>query len=526
MGQSLHAAVRDPNTSDRSTNGSGLLATDACLSPMVVLLPPTLFCLGVALRAYKFWAPPLWIDEYITWWAVAASNWPDFKFLAQQGQAPLYYVLLKLVSSVLGTSPFSLRLPSLCFGIATLWIAYKVARLLFQDKQAVILTVATFAFNQQLIGYSQDARPYALALLCALLSCFFYLSLLRADSSFTRIGYVLATAATFYAHYFFAFIAFLQVLHLVLTRGWRGVVRRPWLLTLVVLGLACLPGAVQLLGLFGNRATLDWIEARTWGAPLRLALDFLDAPMLSAMAITVLFVGTRSMTEHGPEGDAVRHLLVWWLLLPIAFFGFLPPLIGVNVLLDRYLLFALPAALLILALLMAQGTRRGLRRWVPLGLFIMLNCAWYLIPALRTTGTFTRHLSYDQRWQAAAAAVSRATPNDLILLRTGIVEGDFVVESRADRSLLSFLEWPLIAHLPANHSYRILDLPFRRNDATRPYLRELLIEAGKSEHVWLVGTGDMVPDMADTLATTASFHITSRTKYGAVIVIVLNKNAE
>jgi len=63
----------------------------------------------------------------------------------------------------------------------------------------------------------------------------------------------------FYAHYVFAFVVVVQVAHLLVVRGRSWLSSRAWPLTLLALGLVCLPAAPQLVHLFERRGVLDWV---------------------------------------------------------------------------------------------------------------------------------------------------------------------------------------------------------------------------------------------------------------------------
>src|SRR5687767_8826017 len=93
---------------------------------------------GAFLRIYRFWGPGLWTDEYGTWWAVAQPGWSDVVHRVSHihGQSPFYYLIVKLSTELLGASPFSLRLPSVVFGIATLALAYPLGIALFRQPYA------------------------------------------------------------------------------------------------------------------------------------------------------------------------------------------------------------------------------------------------------------------------------------------------------------------------------------------------------------------------------------------------------
>jgi uncharacterized membrane protein len=180
--------------------------------------------LGAFLRAYNVGVPELWIDEYGTRWVLADLPLGETvsRVVHFHGQSPLYYLIARVSCGLFGVSAFSLRLPSLLFGIGVLAVAYPLGVRLFRQRHAALVALALFAVNERLIFYSQDARPYALALLCAMLSFLFYVDLLGTDTAARRVAYVLSTAGAFYAHYLFGLVAVVQLLHLTAMRGAAG----------------------------------------------------------------------------------------------------------------------------------------------------------------------------------------------------------------------------------------------------------------------------------------------------------------
>lgn len=112
----------------------------------------------------------LWLDEATTG-LVAQMNLSDFftKFIVNDFHPPLYYVVVKLFSTFLGTSEVALRLPSLIFGLLNVYVVYLIAKRFEGNGKGKIkwpvvpsLFLATSGLH---IYYSQEARMYSLATL-------------------------------------------------------------------------------------------------------------------------------------------------------------------------------------------------------------------------------------------------------------------------------------------------------------------------------------------------------------------------
>jgi mannosyltransferase len=215
-----------------------------------MLLCAGLLALGVGLRVQGLASHPLWIDEYGSWWAVAGEGVGELwqRVIAVHGQSPLYYVFVRASVEALGPGPLGLRLPSVVFGIALLALCVPLATALFGDRRIALAALAAFAVNERLIFYSQEARPYALALLLAALSCGAWLRLQREPrSGRARAAYLLATAATCYAHYLFGLVVLIHAVHaLALRPSLRDL--RAGLVTAALLAFPAAPAARALLG--------------------------------------------------------------------------------------------------------------------------------------------------------------------------------------------------------------------------------------------------------------------------------------
>ena len=489
------------------------------------ILVPAFLLLGSLLRLYDFWKPDLWIDEYGTWWAVAEGDWGEVirRVLHIHGQSPLYYFIVKLFTDLLGPSPFSLRLPSILFGIGMLALAYPLGHTIFHDRHAALLALAAFSVKDNIIWYSQDARPYALALLLTMLSFLCYLGLLRRERTSLRIGYVLATGAMFYAHYLFGFVLVIQILYLFFVRGWSWLRSRPWPGTFLALTLFCLPGLVQLRRIFGRRETLDWVDPPgDILAPLRFALEMLDPLVFASVTLTLLAVGMRA---HEPPSGADRTpLLLLWLLVPIGVFAVVPPLMGVRLLHIRYVLFVIPAAILITVKMMGLAKRSGLREWAPLAVFLTLSFVANLFPLYQARGVFSAH--GREGWKLAGNLLEKqAQPNDLILYRSGFVEARQIGTGSLDPVVVSWMNWPLTANFPSVQKYQMLTLPYIWTQESLPLMPTFLEEAGKHRRVWLVGLGEIIPKMAEAVLGNPAFHQKQFLKFGNVTVILLEQGS-
>lgn len=103
----------------------------------------------------------LWLDEATT---ALVSKMPiaDFftKFMPADFHPPLYYLAIHYWTVLFGTSEISLRIPSVMFGVGTVYIVYLIAKdLKYKYPLVPALFLATSGLH---VYYSQEARMYGM----------------------------------------------------------------------------------------------------------------------------------------------------------------------------------------------------------------------------------------------------------------------------------------------------------------------------------------------------------------------------
>lgn len=448
--------------------------------------------IGAALRVHGLGDHGLWIDEYGTWWALGDGVSECIRrVLAIHGQSPLYYLLVRASVALGGTDVVFFRLPSLLSGLGLLALAYPLALRTFQDRHTALLAVAAFALNDRLVYYSQEARPYGLALLCAGGCFLFYASALAGGGRRASWAWGATALATFYAHYLFGIVLAVQALHLLLLGRLRA-----WLGRLAIVGLLMVPGLVQFGWVFARRESIDWITSDSGAlATAKMAIDLLDPVAVAALGALALVARMRRPEEAVFPGPGFPGVAALWFAVPLLAYAVAAPLFGISLLTGRYVAALVPAVPLLHALLMAVP--RGPRsRWVPLAVFVVLTVVLRVDPLVQRSGGpfwwFHQH-----GWQAAVEdLVAHHREGDLILFRTGFVELDALVRRTASADTTGFVEWPVLAHLPPDRHFARLPLPYRDTPEMRALMAERLEEAAPFERVWVIGL-----DPEDTTGT-------------------------
>ncbi|MEU8184382.1 glycosyltransferase family 39 protein [Micromonospora sp. NPDC049044] len=182
------------------------------LSPALLTLVVTLTGLGSA---------QLWRDELATW--SAASRSPDeLARLAGTIDAATgpYYLLMHGWTAIFGDSTIALRTPAvLAMTVAAGLLAVLGARLV--DRRTGLFAGLLFAVLPGTSRYGQEARPYALATMLAVLATLLLVAALRRPSWTRWAGYAAAVAALGLIHLIALSLLAAHAL-VVLLAWWRG----------------------------------------------------------------------------------------------------------------------------------------------------------------------------------------------------------------------------------------------------------------------------------------------------------------
>lgn len=163
---------------------------------LVILALITL--LGALLRIFRLGAD-LWLDEIATAGTYAARPLAEvFGAYLSPGNHLLNSLLLKVSVALFGESEWSVRLPAVAFGMATVPAIYWTARLAM-SRAASLGAALLLAVSYHHIFFSQNARGYSAYLLFALLSSALLASCLRRDRPAKWLAYVVTTVLGFAA---------------------------------------------------------------------------------------------------------------------------------------------------------------------------------------------------------------------------------------------------------------------------------------------------------------------------------------
>lgn len=406
----------------------------------LVDLLPTLVAVGatLALVLPYYTRRPFWFDEIVSLEIAGLSprRFVEYIVTVELNMSLYHAVLAGWLHITRGEA--GVRALSIAFALLTLPFLYALARRLFDRKTATI-AVLLMSVNVSFVGYSRDARSYALTLLLVTASSYF---LVRASEGSSRMRdwalYVATAALAAWAHLFAVLVVAAQL-------TWLGLLesplrRRDVRLAVSALALLLLPlGLVIIFG--GQHPQLDWLPRPGPQKLPGLFRWFVE----SQTNVVVYFVGGmaalvaalhRWRHDHSRWPQRETLLLLWLLLPPVVAFAFS---YATPVYVYRYFLVCLPA----LVVLVSAGFARIRPVW--LGTALVVAAVALSVRTVHSCQPDCK-IRHDEWEMATAYLQSRERPGDAIVVYPKEVRTPLDYYLRSPRPRLLFPErWGLVA---------------------------------------------------------------------------------
>jgi len=372
--------------------------------------------LAFGLRAIGLDAQSLWRDE-VDAIRFASRSLVDLvqTFSAPGQNGPLYYLLLRPWLEVAGQSEFALRFFSLFFGVLSVPLTYRLARRFFPNLPSLALVAAFLAATSPYLAwYGQEGKMYALVVFLVSLSMERYLTALEKGGWHRWVGYVVVTSVMFYVHLIAVLMVPVQVMAFLLQDRQTRVVRwKPWLASLAVLTLPYLPLLVWQLPMLLRPA-----ETGFRFAPLHeMVISLLASDSLGVipgdtwwflLPFVMLLLASGLLWKEGRPYAVSLTVLAGWLVVPVV--GLFLVSLSRPLYTARYLIFLMPAYLLLLAAGTAALSRRSRLVGALLLVAVLVSNSWSLWQQARTP------IKADFR-AATEYLAGQLAPRDLILFQ-------------------------------------------------------------------------------------------------------------
>jgi hypothetical protein len=424
---------------------------------------------ALALRLYGLDTQSLWYDEGVTAEIAQRGIAELTSWTAGDIQPPLYYYLVALWGRAAGWSEWSLRFPSVFFGVLQVPLLAATAAALMRRRRAGLLAALFVAVHPLSVYYSQEARMYAMLTTLGVLLGYLMVCALsgRARRWSWWAAYTVSATAAVYTHYFAFFlllalaIAFFsdRLLHRhpsdpaaapgenpassPIFGRWSG----PWLGFLAA-NLAVLIFYVPWFTALTTRFSVDasyWEgELKLWEALRHVAISFTSGETVLEEEATQLLLVYGALTAMALLGllwkdAASRRAALYallWLALPVT--AVLLLAIAAPKFNARYVMVALPGLLLIWSgglaayMTLPEGVPlRGWQRWLggaqivaALGLAMVLLAGlviadynWFFDPAF--TKAEWREVSRYVRARIQERRAQEPSSDEMIILVSG-----------------------------------------------------------------------------------------------------------
>ena len=368
-----------------------------------------------------------WADEAFSI-TLAQLPWAQFRQIVLHNEAnmALYYLLLRVWTQI-SDAPGYVRGLSLLAAVATVPVIYFAGRTLFSRRAgliaAVLLTVNVFH-----IRYSREARSYSLVVLLVTCSCLLFVRNLESQGRTGGAGYVLASAAALYAHFFAALVVVAQLVSWTLLptpfRRWAQ------LRNLLIVALLGSP----LMLLIAGHSPPEWITHPSVKDAYRIFTSFTGSGLNFILFLLALALSARQWwLDRGRDQSRLEGwsfvFVITWLLLPVVvtlLVSHWKPIFS-----PRFLIICLPAAVL----LFAQGLALVRPSWLSCAAVAMV-----LVASLIALGKYDRQPD-PENWRGAISYLARnAASGDALVFAGGYCRFPFDYNRRTSHIELPTME--------------------------------------------------------------------------------------
>jgi hypothetical protein len=308
---------------------------------------------GLTLLAIALRIPGLnscmWLDEVLT--MVRFARPPVSQILTSfpdQNQHMLYSLLAHASLRTFGEQVWALRLPSVLFGVGSMWALFLVGRRLIGETQA-LLACALMTVSYHHIWFSQNARGYMGLLFFTNLSTWLWLEAMDRDRWTDWLGYALAISLGMWIHMTMLFVV--GVHFLISAIAWYRLghefrrVRLP-LLAFLLCGTLTLQLYALVLPEFFRTAVSEASTPSEWTNPLWVLQESLRSLQAGFAALTVVLAGGFFLAAGWMDLLRKDWRAAWAIVLPGITGASAMLLLGHN-LWPRFFFFCMGFALLI-----------------------------------------------------------------------------------------------------------------------------------------------------------------------------------
>ena len=358
--------------------------------------------IGAILRLFQLGEESIFIDEGITVELTRLSFTDMIVNRASNFHAPLYFIFMHLWVTVFGVSEVSIRLPSVIFGVASIYAIFLLANKMFKDENIALLSAFLMAISYYQIRYSQDARMYSLFTLLAIMSMYYFIDVHENPLMLSK-GYLISTGLLLYTHIYAMLLVLFQGIFLfVCIRNFRVWFKFP--LALITIYFPWLLVAIrQFMVVKGGG---HWL---TRPSLLELLHTF---KVLVGDSWILLFLYAFLVISGFGRGKTNSNLLMGWFItltiIPFIFSWLVTPIYRA-----RYTIGSIPPLLILVALGIRERAFDQRIPYFPVIIgCILIFSSWSLYDFYTTP--------HKEQWREVASYIEQnERPDDVIIITSG-----------------------------------------------------------------------------------------------------------
>lgn len=416
----------------------------------------------------------LWLDEGIN--ILAAKNFSFLGMITQYAQAdfhpPGWFIILWVWTKLFGYSEIATRIPSVIFGVITIYVIYLIGKKMV-SKNLGLITAILLSVNPLHIYYSQEARMYSLAALAVSVNILFLLKLVKGEK-LNILFLSLSNLAIFASDYLAYFIFPAEGFFLLLT--YKKEIIKKWLMAFAIaalLGIWWLPIFFQQL----NTGSIASANLPTWKfvtgtfdfktLPLTFVkfiigrISLADKTIYAAILLPVCSLFGLLLLRGVKQTDSVtRKLLVSWLVIPV----FIAAAVSAAIPVYNYfrVLFIMPGFLILISQGIMSFDKR--LRYIVFGLVLLIEVFSALVYLLNP--------AYQREdWKGVVNYLKSKDQNSIVLFESSGILPPFDYYSQGSVNAKGAL-----ADFPAKDSTAVVNLDNLVGDYNQVYLVDYLVQ--------------------------------------------------
>lgn len=342
--------------------------------------------LATALRVYHIDFQSIWLDEIHTMIEgnpkMPYSEFYDIMILREQ-MPHLYFIGVKVFSFIFGHTTFVVRLFSALIGVVSVYSIYLLGKEI-KNKNAGVVAALIMAVNYFHISYSQEIRPYVLLSLFTILSFYKLIIFLKNSTTKNALYYGLFTALLINTHFFGLFVLvsqFIIILYFLFERPKSE--RKKFFVSAVVSGITTLILWIPSIKIFIIVAQIKsfWIQPPTSEVYTGLFREFFGNAegVIFISFILGIFYFIKVFSEKKEENSTYIQnktlfgfiILSIWIVITLLI-PYVRTYLDIPMIISRYFISVLPAAILIVALAIADIKSQFVQRMVVL-VFVIVS---------------------------------------------------------------------------------------------------------------------------------------------------------